>query len=244
MYNPASYLDTMQTENINGAYEHPFSLLVTGASGTGKTCAVIEFLKHRQKYMTYPKDLKIYFFYKAFQASYRPLEHDPDVQFINEIPTLDALYELTKSNRPTCVIIDDYVYNITGDLMIQTSTTFRHRNCSVILLSQSLFIDKHAGLRIFSHNVNFIWCFSNSRIGSQMLHFAVQVSPLRHKRVMEAFYDAVTRGKGSFLECDFRITTPEGLRFRTSPLHFPQYVYVETHPSFSLSFLAQDAKTA
>ena len=216
---------------INGAYTHPYSLLCVGGSGSGKTYAVIEFLKRRDHFMTYPKSLKILFFYKAYQPCYDTLKTDANVSFINEVPTLENLYERTKSSKPILIVIDDYVYNVRPELLIQISTTFRHRNCSIILLSQSLYIAEHSGLRIFSHNVNFIWCFSNSRIGAQMKHFSVQVSPLRHREVMESYYHAINQGPGSFLECDFRIGTPEGLRFRSSPLRCPQYAYIESHPT-------------
>ena len=225
------YIKFKMAVSYDLSYHHPFSLLVYGASGSGKTTSVLEFLKRRSEFMTFPKNLQIHIFYREFQACYKEMQTDKMTHFHKICPTEQVLDNLTKARKPVLLLIDDYCHELSPQLYKDLGCVYRHKNASIIILSQTLFLQEHGGLRCFNQNAQYLWAFSSSRLGSQFLTFARQCSPLKFKEIVQAYFECIKRGPKSFFVADFTLKVPDQLRYRSSCLIEPQSVFLSCSSS-------------
>ena len=199
-------------------WQHPFTCLVAGPTGSGKTEWVKRFVIHLQT-MTSPVPTKIIWSYGEWQTIYRLL---PDnVELIQGLPDLSGY-----SKDPMLVIIDDQMHDVNPSITSLFTKGSHHKNISVIYIVQNLF-DKGKEHRTISLNAHYLVVFKNPRDGSQINHLAKQMYPGKSSYVQHAFQLA-TKNPHGYLLVDLKQSTPEGLRLRSHI--FPgetQEVYVE-----------------
>ena len=108
----------------------------------------------------------------------------------------------------------------------QLFTRGRHKNVSVIYLTQNLF---HAKQRTISLNADYMIIFKNVRDQRQFKTLAQQLLPNRHVFLMQAYQDATT-SPYSYLMLDLKPETDDKYRIRTRilPAEAPQFVYIPT----------------
>ena len=107
---------------------------------------------------------------------------------------------------------------IINDLMSETDTRVtkifskgsHHLNCSMIYISQNLFINGKENWNI-SLNTHFLVLFKNPRDSAQIVHLDRQIFPDAIKYFKESFADA-TSLPYCYLLVDLRTTTPDLLR--------------------------------
>lgn len=210
-------------------WKHPWTSIVCGPTGCGKTIFVKTFLRYLPK-MANIQFGRILFYYGEWQEAYLELQREMTgkckIEFREGLPRPEDY-----SNDPLCaklIIIDDLMRESSScevivDLFTKGS---HHKNLSVILISQNLF-HQGRGQRDISLNANYIVVFKNPRDRAQIRHLARQVYPDDAKFLEEAYYDATSRPHG-YLLLDLKQSTPDEYRFRTcifpnDPRH---YVYV------------------
>lgn len=232
-------------------WKHPWTSIICGPTGCGKTIFVKTFLRH----LSLISDVRferILFYYAEWQDAYQRLQCDTseneeeDTNDIHRIGYGNNLLEPKKniiefreglprpedySNdplSPKLVIIDDLMRESSScDTIVDLFTKgSHHKNLSVILISQNLF-HQGRGQRDISLNANYIVVFKNPRDRAQIRHLARQVFPDDPKFLEEAYYDATSRPHG-YLLLDLKQSTPDEYRFRTCifPNDTLHYVYI------------------
>jgi len=207
-------------------FKHPFTKIVAGPTGSGKSSYCINFLKYLDSVCTERDfDGGIVWCYSERTAvprqqlselrkkiTYR--EGVPDDTFTN------------KSGRPALLILDDLQDSAYSK---SVSTLFtrgsHHRNISVILITQNIFHqERHA--RDISLNAKYIVALKNVRDKNQFLYLARQVCPEDSGGLFKAYLDATARPHG-YIVLDLSQDGDDRLRYRTNifPPEYPTVVY-------------------
>lgn len=202
-------------------WKHPFTAMVCGPTGCGKTFFVKRLLREIKE-MSDTEFSKIIFYYAEWQQAY--LDYDKSfVEFREGLPRSSDFVD----NSSKLVIIDDLMRESSnGEIVDLFTKGSHHKNLSVILISQNLF-HQGKGQRDISLNTNYIVVFKNPRDRAQVAHLARQVYPEDPKFLQEAYFDATSKPHG-YLFLDLKQSTPENCRVRTCifPSDLYHYVYV------------------
>lgn len=129
-----------------------FKLILSGASGTGKTMTCKRLLQHSDQLMTSPPR-RIYFFFQIWQDGYEEMKRviKTPIKFIQGAPSDDHLDEIIAHPDKGCIIIlDDMQLHLTRSIVNLFQVGARHSNISIILLIQSLFDRTSPNLRDIS----------------------------------------------------------------------------------------------
>ena len=193
----------------------PFSWLMAGGSGCGKTTKCVNFLKNHAAITDNGKCDNIKYFYNQWQPSYDELDSVINITWIEGAPTMDQIRELTMphKDRGSIVVIDDFMTSLDKSLMELFTVYAHHGNCSTVFLSQNLF-DKNPHFRTVSLNSTYISIFKNPRDKLQISAFARQINPTNSKFVIES-YLAATKAAYSYLFFDNHQKTDDNFRLRS-----------------------------
>ena len=204
--------------------------LMAGASGSGKTYTVAEILMHKNDMFVNGAGIRnVVFFYNTWQNIYSRL-NDLNVvnQWINKMPTNEEFVDAVSEHRDkggSIVVIDDFMTEITRDLVEIVTVTSRHMNTSTFILFQSLFPPNPLARQI-SLNVKYIYVFKNPRENAQIGYLLRQVNPTDYKW-MVGVYHQVTKKPYSALLIDLTQECPDSMRLRSSflPSQLPMVVW-------------------
>ncbi|XP_071581967.1 uncharacterized protein [Temnothorax nylanderi] len=226
-------------------WKHPWTSIVCGPTGCGKTIFVKTFLR-QLSHMSDVRFERVLFYYAEWQEAYRHLQYDAREEAVPKKKNIIEFHEgLPRPEdysadplSPKLVIIDDLMRESSScDAIVDLFTKdSHHKNLSVILISQNLF-HHGRGQRDISLNANYIVVFKNPRDRAQIRHLARQVFPNDPKFLEEAYYDATSRPHG-YLLLDLKQSTPDEYRFRTCifPDDTAHFVYVPRR-SFSNGYV-------
>lgn len=193
--------------------KHPFTCLIAGPTGCGKTYLVKELIKRNT---IEPPPERIVWCYGEWQPMYTQMKN---VEFV------EGFHFETDPAQRTLLIIDDLMQE-TDERVTQLFTKgSHHHNISVVYLVQNVF-GKNKELRTISLNTHYMVIFKNPRDGSQITHLAKQMFPRNVKYLQEAFADATSQPHG-YLLIDLKQETPDHLRLRTNILQSQQVVYLQ-----------------
>jgi hypothetical protein len=203
----------------NVLFQCPFTLICSGTSQCGKTTFIYNLLQQRNILFS-KKPFKTILFYKKHQEIYNQMI---SYGLINELVEIDDKMisedEFEKKVKPykdkggaLCIFDDLMEYIDETNSKIFTKTA-HHDNCSVIFLTQALFVDnKH--YRLMSKNTNYFVLMKNPRDVSSITHLASQMgSP---KGFLISAYKEATKKAYSYLLIDFFPTTPDHIRLRSN----------------------------
>ena len=211
---------------------HPFSMLVSGPSGAGKTNRVAELIKYKKQLIS-PEPKAVYFCYSEWQSLYET-DAFTGVQFIQGLIEIDQI----DVSIPNLLIIDDLMSLLgkkDGSIISDTFTKHsHHKNLSVILITQNMF-EKGPHMRNCQLNSHYQMLFKNPRDRLQITHLARQMYPNQVKFMLSAYNDAVAKPYG-YLFIDLKQNTEEWMRLRTGI--FPNelcYVYLPKSNSIHLT---------
>ena len=199
-------------------WKHPFTCIVAGPTGCGKTTFVARLLRNAPS-MINPAPGHVTWYYGEWQSAYENLDI-PNVRLEQGLP---STFDTGKRN---VVVLDDLMTETNGCVTDLFTKKSHHSNTSVIYLVQNLF-QKYKESRTISLNAQYMVVFKNPRDASQVTHLAKHMYPSRVKFVQEAFKDATSVPHG-YLLVDLKQDTPEDMRLRTTflPDDTVQYVYV------------------
>lgn len=198
-------------------WKHPFTCLVAGPTGSGKTVFTTKLVANATKVIQ-PPPQRIVWCYGVYQDSYKNIKN---VEFHEGLPDLNTF----DGSQPSLLILDDLMHE-TDDRVSQIFTrASHHKNVSVIFIVQNLFFgSKHS--RTIGLNSHYIVLFKNARDAAQITYLARQMYPGKSSFMVEAFRDA-TSTPYSYLLIDLKPDTEENMRVRTNV--FPEetaYVYL------------------
>ena len=208
----------------------PFSLILSGVSGSGKTTFLERFIKNFSKItngseITFPKLL--WFSGTSQPELFKRIKNafPGTVQFF--VSSDSEIYSKIESEgRNSTIVLDDIMHEMLGlsDIGKLFTKGRSHLNCNVILLWQNVF-PKGPEMRNLSINAQHIVLFKNPRDKSQIRYFAQQVAPGKVHNFLDVFEDCTKRNYG-YLHCDFSQNTPEEIRYKTNILPDEQPVIV------------------
>ena len=200
---------------------HPFTAIVAGPTGSGKTEFIIKFIANKNK-LIQPNQNRIFYCYSLWQDRFNNLRKiDANIKFVNgliDIENLDKAYK-------NLVILDDLMKEATEDIKILDLFTngSHHINTSVVLLSQNLF-SKGKYSRTLSLNSHYLVLFKNPSDLTQISFLSRQMYPKRSKFLEEAYQDA-TLLPHSYLLIDLKQSTPEQLRIQSNIFSVKEHVF-------------------
>ena len=186
-------------------WKHPFTSIIAGPTGCGKTQFVLTFLQHIDELVT-PTPSKVVYSFAEWQPAYRQLP-----SYVTLVEGSPAIPDFSKD--PMLIIIDDQMDTTSKSITSLFTKGSHHRNISVIYIVQNLF-DSNKEHRTISLNAHYLVLFKNPRDGSQITHLAKQMYPGQTKYVQEAFALA-TREPHGYLLLDLKQSTPDNMRTRS-----------------------------
>ena len=219
--------------DANLKFKHPFTCIVAGPTGSGKTSFCIK-LVHNLDTLCTESQFKggITWCYSQITAVPR---HHLDKLGLN-ITYQEGLPE-TYGNAlgaPSLIILDDLLNQVySKDVCDLFTKGSHHRNISVLLLTQNVF-HQGSNCRDISLNAKYLVLLKNVRDKNQFLYLARQAYPENSQSLYTAYRDATRHPHGYFI-LDFAQDTDDRLRFRTNvfPDEYPPIVYApvndETH---------------
>lgn len=187
-------------------WAHPFTSVITGPTGSGKSVFVRRFIDNIQ-HMTLPQPDRIWWSYDVQQPLYSGMNN---VEFIRGLPDIESLNPEEKH----LIVIDDQMDNITQAIADLFTKYSHHRSISIMLIVQNLF-NKNKHHRTISLNTHYMVVFKNPRDTSQIMTLGQQMFPGRSKYFLES-YEAAVRKPHGYMLIDMRQDTPEILRLRTN----------------------------
>ena len=215
-------------------FKHPFTCMLAGPTGSGKTVLIRRILKDYDKTLYFnseiPLPLKVMWAYGQWQDLYNEKLGECDVQYIEGLPTK---YEIDNF-QPHVMVIDDLMNESGNDKQLGNLFTkgSHHMNISIIFISQNLF---HQGsqMRAVGLNSQYKLLTKNPNEKSQIATLAARMYPYNSKFFIKAFEDATSVPYG-YIRVDSRQDTPELYRIQTriTPEELPG------NTSFSLSPIA------
>ena len=182
-------------------WKHPFTAIVCGPTGSGKTSFVLKFIANVAIIMS-PQPKRIIWCYGVYQSAFDSVRN---VEFHEGLPDAEAL----KPN--TLLILDDLMHESDSRVDKIFTKHSHHIGVSVMFLTQNLF---HKGTRTMTLNAHYLVIFKNPRDKTQITYLARQMYPGRSKFVTEAFEDATAKPY-SYLVVDLKADTEEKMRLRS-----------------------------
>ena len=205
---------------------HPCTILVCGATGSGKTVLTGNLIE-KCNTLFCPSIEKVYYVYSIMQPHFEVIQQKSPVpiQFFNN------LEEIPNTSHLNCLLVIDDFMSLHRDSELEKNIASyfikrsHHENISCAYLAQNLFNDSKTH-RTISLNSQYIFLLKNPRAMSQVRYLASQIYPGHTKFLTDAYKDATTQPYG-YLMLDFQQQTPETLRVRTDILNQTPVVYVK-----------------
>lgn len=211
-------------------FEKFASHLLAGASSSGKTFRIASYLRLKNEIIKGGEDIQnIVFCYAAWQPIYSELEKEKVVtKWVNKLPSNEEFIELVrdyKGRGGSIVVLDDFMSEISKDLVEIFTVTSRHYHTSTFILLQSLFPPNPLA-RILSLNCRFFHIFKNPRENAQISYLARQLNPSNYKWIVEAYHEATSKPYTCFV-IDLTQEQKEEFRYRSNilPSEWPMKVY-------------------
>src|SRR5271163_4141766 len=198
-------------------WKHPFTCMISGPTGCGKTQFTFRLIEHAQTVIEPPPE-KIVWCYGAYQNSFSKLSQ---IDFHEGLPDI-AMFD---GKHKTLLVIDDLMHE-TDDRVTKIFTKISHHmDVSVLYLTQNIFFGGKQ-TRTIGLNAHYLVLFKNPRDVTQVSHLARQMYPGRTKFLVESFQDA-TSVPYSYMLLDLKSDTEDKYRVRSNV--FPNeknFVYI------------------
>ena len=188
---------------------HPFTCIVSGPTGAGKTELIKNIILNKESVIDSPPERVIWFYSEVQPKLQMELQN---TEFRNEMPRLDEFDGFHK----VLIVIDDFMSETNKEITKLFSKGSHHRNLSIFFLVQNFFYGNKQ-MRTITLNAHYIILFKNPRDQTQIHSLARQMFPGNAKFLLSAF-NLATQNPFGYLFLDLRQQTPEEIRVRTQIL--------------------------
>ena len=141
-------------------WQHPFTCIVAGPTGCGKTTFVARLLRNASAMIDPPPE-RITWYYGEWQSAYENLDV-PNMRLEEGLPT-----SFDTDGKRGLVVLDDLMAETDGRVTNLFTKKSHHSDTSVIYLVQNLF-PKNKESRTISLNSQYMVVFKNPRDASQL----------------------------------------------------------------------------
>jgi len=144
---------------MNPTWKHPFTAIVAGSTGSGKTVFTFKFISEVSDMISPPPETIMYCY-----GEYHPICNEyPHVIFNEGLPDIEQF----DGKERTLLVIDDLMGETNDSVSNIFTKVSHHRNVSVLYLSQNLFY-KSKQNRTLSLNAHYIELFKIPRDALQV----------------------------------------------------------------------------
>jgi len=195
----------MGGETYDLRLKSPFTSVISGPTGSGKTSLVNHLIENSNVYASEPPR-EIFYCYGAWQAGFERMK---GVQFFEGAENLEE--KLPADGKQRWLILDDLINeldSIRGEIEKVFTRLSHHRNVSVFFLTQNLF---HKNLRTITLNAHYLFIFKNPRDRLQVAFLGRQLFPSNPNFLVKAYEDA-TKDPHSFILLDLNQNTKDNMR--------------------------------
>ena len=200
--------------------QHPFTCIVSGPTGSGKSVFTFKLIEHSEQVIIPPPE-RIMYCYGEYQKVF---DNYSSVEFHDVLPDL-----VTFDGKSRTLLVLDDLMTSTDDRVVDLFTKIsHHRNLSVVYLTQNIFY-KNKKSRTLSLNSHYLVLFKHARDASQVANLVRQMYSWKSALMIEAFKNATSAPYG-YLLIDLKQETDDQLRLRSG--HFPGddlFVYVRKY---------------
>lgn len=194
----ARAMDDGKIVDYSGKIFHsPTTICISGTTGSGKTTLLYNILRHRNDVFTTPAS-KIVYCYSEWQDIFDEMEKNLPVEFIEGLPTIGDLEDMTKDRKHIVLILDDLMHDVARSKHIEDVFTrgSHHKNLTLIYLTQNLYCQgKNA--RTQSLNTHYLLLLRNPRDVSQIATLGRQTG--LGSALVEAYKDSTSKPYGYLL---------------------------------------------
>lgn len=198
-------------------FKHPFTALVAGLTGSGKTYFVTKMIENAKEMIDPPPE-EIYWFYGTQMDELPGLQEKYGVKVSSGLLNMTKLEETWRSKGPLIprlMILDDLMMD-TKDNVISTlfSRGSHHLNLSVIFIVQNIFHQNREMRNIFL-NAQYKILFQNPGDATQLTIINNRMYPGSRSFLQRVLEDVAGRVVHAYLVLDTHPRTPMDLRVRT-----------------------------
>lgn len=215
--------------NVDLRFKAPFTCLIAGASGSGKSFTTFNLLRYRNEMIDEQFEKVFYCLPENHQISIpTDIQRDSRVIFNSGLINFEEFPSGGKNHF--LVVLDDLMMETNSSMLDLFCRQSHHKNISVIFIVQNILFGGSKLFHTISLNSHYILVMKNPRDRNQISVLAQQVLPENARFIKEAFADA-TREPFHYLLFDLSQTCADNLRFRTKifPCDSPQnIIYVST----------------
>jgi len=183
----------------------PFTLILSGATGSGKTQWLLKFLRYNQRLIEPPPAQILYCYGEVNESvlELRQQQKELDLEVYHGVPDVDKIKE---KEKPLLLILDDLMLNMSNNFLDLLFTRGSHNwNVSVVFVTQSLY---GRNIRTARSNSHLLVLMRNPSGQLQIRTIGSQLFPGRLGYFMDAYNDA-TKEPFSYLVINMHPNTAE-----------------------------------
>lgn len=202
--------------------EHPFLMLVCGATQSGKTHFVLELLQQSHRLIDKPLG-NVVWFYGQITEAIRKHQSQYNITFVEDIPS--SFDDYIDDDKNNLFIFDDLMEQASNNKNITKLFTkeSHHRNISVIFIMQDLYYNG-SERKTLLRNCQYLVLFANPMDMTAVYSIASRMVPKRVPSFLKIF-EVVTSTPHGYLFIDGKQNSPNQARFRTDIFKPYQRVY-------------------
>lgn len=192
-------------------FQHPFTMIVSGGTGCGKTHWIHRYLTHYTQ-LIHPVPEKILYAYGELNETIMEMQSWPHLQLHAGVPDEETILGARDRNGRLLLILDDLMLNVKRSYLDALFTKGSHNwNVSVVLLTQHIFTPE---MRVARPNSHYLILMRNPAGELQVRNLGAQLFPRRTPYFLESYKDA-TREPFTYLAIDMHPATPDAHRLKT-----------------------------
>ncbi|MES9883139.1 MAG: ATPase/DNA packaging protein [Sedimenticola sp.] len=183
----------MAAEEATLKFFSPTTVIIAGASGSGKSVLLFQILRSAAAMFETPPD-KIYYCYAVYQDLFDTIKNDlKNVEFVEGVPDKQDLIQWSSNKKHNLIVLDDLMRSVAkNDAMADLFCVYSHHmKFSVFLTVQNLYSGGKQ-FRTISLNAHAFILFKNGRDELQIRHLARQLLPGRTDYFMDAYLKATS----------------------------------------------------
>lgn len=199
-------------ENKHLQFKHPFTAMIAGPTGCGKTYLLRDILRNF-KLLIYNMEkpvLNVLWCHGQMQDLYLKSILNVNFKYVYGFPTEEEIFDCD------IIVVDDLMAELSKNKEILNLFTkgSHHNNKSVFFVTQNIF---HKGpiMRDLNLNTHYLTIFKNPRDRMQIMCLARQLFPGATKFFLSAFNMATENAHG-YLFIDLKQDTPDEFRLRSN----------------------------